>query len=71
MQEVGKALILLGATLLVLGVLLTFANKIPYIGKLPGDIYVQKKNFTFYFPLASSVLISIVLSLVFRLWSRR
>ena len=48
-----------------------FLDKIPYLGKLPGDILIQKKNFTFYFPLATSVLISIILSLVFWLWSRR
>ncbi|MBM3255577.1 MAG: DUF2905 domain-containing protein [Candidatus Omnitrophica bacterium] len=71
MQEIGKTLIIFGIVLIVVGVLLTSVNKIPYIGRLPGDIYVEKKNFTFYFPLASSILISIVLSLIFWIWSRR
>ncbi len=48
-----------------------FLDKIPYLGKLPGDILIQKKNFTFYFPLATSILISIILSLIFWLWPRR
>jgi hypothetical protein len=70
-QEIGKSLIIFGVVLIAVGFLLTFANKIPFIGRLPGDIYVQKKNFTFYFPLATSILISAFLSLAFWLWSRR
>jgi uncharacterized membrane protein len=70
-QEIGKILIIFGIILISLGLLLTFINKIPFLGKLPGDIYIQKKNFTFYFPLATSILISIILSLIFWLWSRR
>ena len=71
MQEIAKTLIIFGVILVGVGLLLTFFNKIPYLGKLPGDILIQKKNFTFYFPLATSILISIVLSLIFWLWSRR
>jgi hypothetical protein len=48
-----------------------FVGKIPYIGRLPGDIIIQKKNFTFYFPLATSILLSIFLSLLFWILSRR
>ncbi len=64
MQEIGKTLIILGMVLIGIGLLLTFTNKIPFLGKLPGDIYVQKKNFTFYFPLGTSILISIILFLI-------
>ena len=71
MQEIGKTLIIFGIILIGVGILLTFFNKIPFLGKLPGDIYIQKKNFTFYFPLATSILISIILSLIFWLWPRR
>jgi len=71
MQEIGKTLIIFGIILIGLGLILTFVNKIPFLGRLPGDIYIQKKNFTFYFPLATSVLLSIILSLIFWLWSRR
>ncbi|MFA4983789.1 MAG: DUF2905 domain-containing protein [Candidatus Omnitrophota bacterium] len=71
MQEIGKTLIIFGLIILGLGLLLTFINKVPFLGKLPGDIYIHKKNFTFYFPVVTSILISIILSLVFWLWSRR
>ncbi|HOX54240.1 MAG: DUF2905 domain-containing protein [Candidatus Omnitrophica bacterium] len=67
----GKILIFAGIILITLGILFVFSNKIPLIGKLPGDIYIQKKNFSFYFPLTTSILISIILSLILMLWSRR
>jgi len=71
MQEIGKTLIIFGLILIGVGVLLTFFNKIPFLGKLPGDILIHKRNFTFYFPFMTSILISVVLSLLFWLWSRR
>lgn len=71
MQAIGKTLIIFGVILIVIGAMLTFINKIPFLGKLPGDICIQKKNFTFYFPLATSILISILLSLVFYLLSKK
>jgi len=71
MQELGKSLILFGVVLVAVGAFLAFGSKIPFLGKLPGDILVQRKNFTFYFPLATSIILSIVFSLVIRLWSKR
>jgi len=71
MQAIGKTLIIFGIILIGLGVLLTLVNKIPFMGRLPGDIYIQKKNFSFYFPIATSILISIILSLIFWLWPHR
>jgi len=71
MHELGKTLIIFGIILIGAGILLTFFNKIPFLGKLPGDIYIQRKNFTFYFPFATSILVSIILSLIFWLWPRR
>ncbi|MDD4980330.1 MAG: DUF2905 domain-containing protein [Candidatus Omnitrophica bacterium] len=71
MQEIGKTLIIFGIILLGVGVLLTFAHKIPFLGRLPGDICIQKKNFSFYFPITTSILISIILSIIFWLWPRR
>ena len=61
----GKMLLILGIFMVGFGVLLLFWGRIPYIGKLPGDIVIKKGNFVFYFPLATSILISVVLSLVF------
>jgi hypothetical protein len=69
--SIGKALIIFGVILLGVGIMLSVINKIPFIGRLPGDIYIQKKNFSFYFPIATSMLVSIILSLIFWLWSRR
>ncbi len=71
MHDLGKSLILFGIILAAVGTLLMFANKIPFLGKLPGDILIQRKNFTFYFPLATSIIISVVISLFFGLWSKR
>jgi hypothetical protein len=58
-------LIVIGAVLILIGLLLLFANKIPFLGKLPGDIFFRKGNFTFYFPLMTSIVISVVLTLIF------
>lgn len=71
MQEIGKVIIIFGIVLIGVGILLTFFDKIPFLGKLPGDIYLQQKNFTFYFPVTTSIILSIVLSLILWLWSRR
>jgi len=71
MQELGKILIIFGVILIGVGLLLVTFNKIPFLGRLPGDILIQKKNVTLYFPLATSVLVSILLSLIIWLFSRR
>ncbi|MCM8795751.1 MAG: DUF2905 domain-containing protein [Candidatus Omnitrophica bacterium] len=71
MQEIAKTLIIFGIILIAVGIILIFAPKLPYLGRLPGDIYWEKKNFTIYFPLTTCLLISVILSLIFWLWSRR
>lgn len=65
MGDFGRLLILCGAVLLVIGVaiLLLGRTNLP-IGRLPGDIFYRGKNTTFYFPLATSILLSVVLSIV-------
>ncbi len=60
----GKILIIAGVILIVLGVLVTFSSRIPFIGKLPGDFSFEKDNFKFYFPLTSSIIISIIVSVI-------
>jgi len=70
MAELGKTLILLGGVLLGIGVLLTLGGKLPWLGRLPGDIFVHRDNFSFYFPLTTSILVSVLLSLVFFLLRR-
>jgi len=66
----GKMLILLGIFIILIGVLLVIGEKIPWIGRLPGDIIIRKKNFTFYFPIVTSILISILLTLLFTLFRK-
>jgi hypothetical protein len=66
----GKMLILLGVFIILIGVLLVIGEKIPWIGRLPGDIIIRKKNFTFYFPIVTSILISILLTLLFTLFRK-
>jgi len=66
----GKMLILLGVFIILIGILLVIGEKIPWIGRLPGDIIIRKKNFTFYFPIVTSILISIILTLLFTLFRK-
>lgn len=66
----GRLLIGIGAAVILIGVVLLFADKIPWIGRLPGDFHIKKDGFSFYFPLTTSILISIILSLAFWLFRR-
>jgi hypothetical protein len=70
MMDFGRIFIILGVLLLVIGIFLNFSDKIPFIGKLPGDILIKKEGFTFYFPLTTSIIISLVLSILFRLFNK-
>jgi hypothetical protein len=70
-QHIGKFLIIMGVVIAAIGGLLMFSGKIPWLGRLPGDIVIQRKNFTFYFPLATSILISILLTIIFWIIGRR
>ena len=70
MPSFGKSLIILGLVIAAIGALFTLAGRFPWLGKLPGDIYVKRENFTFYFPLATSIIISLVLSFILWLFRR-
>jgi hypothetical protein len=74
MRELGKLLLGFGALMVLLGVILLAAGnlsgKVPWLGRLPGDIHVQRGNWSFYFPLATCLVISIVLTLLFSLFRR-
>ncbi|MDP3684812.1 MAG: DUF2905 domain-containing protein, partial [Ignavibacteria bacterium] len=61
-SQLGKMLILFGGVVVLVGVVLLSFGKIPFLGKLPGDIIIQKKNFTFYFPIVTSLLLSLLIS---------
>ncbi len=70
MGDLGRLLILFGVILVVLGLLLTVAGKIPWLGRLPGDIFYKGEHVTLYFPIVTCLLISVVLSLLFYLFRR-
>ncbi len=71
-EDIGKTLLFLGFVLSLLGLLLILVNKIPFpFGRLPGDIIIKKGNFTFYFPLVTCIIISIILTLIFSFFSKR
>ncbi len=71
MAEFGKILIFIGLLLAILGVIFTFGNKLPFVGRLPGDIAVERKNYSFYFPVATCIIISVVISFILWLFSKK
>ena len=71
MGGLGRTLIFLGIALVVIGLLITFVGRFTPLGRLPGDIVVRRPNFTFYFPVVTSILLSLVLTLVMWFLQRR
>lgn len=71
MSELGRALIVLGVVVAVVGVVLVLFDRVPWLGRLPGDVHVQRGHWTFYFPLGTSILLSLILTLVLWLIGRR
>lgn len=70
MTGIGKSLIVAGLIIAALGAVLSFSDRFPWLGRLPGDIFIKKGNFTFYFPLATCIVISAILSLIFLLFRK-
>lgn len=68
--ELGRTLIIFGVVLLVIGLIFTLGGRLPWLGRLPGDLSIERENFRFYFPLGTSILLSVVLTLVFWLFRR-
>ncbi len=66
----GKLMMIVGGILLAVGLVLSLSDKIPFIGRLPGDIVIKKGNFVFYFPIVTSIILSVILTLVFYLISK-
>ena len=64
---IGKILLIFGGVIIVVGLLLVFSQYIPFLGKLPGDIFVKKDNFSFYFPVVTFLIISVVLTIIINL----
>ena len=66
----GKLLIIIGIVCVVAGLLVTYLPKFPFLGKLPGDFLIERENFKFYFPLGTSILVSVLLSLLLFLYHK-
>jgi len=70
MAGLGKTLIAFGLLLVILGLLFSLGGKLPWLGHLPGDIYIQRERFTFYFPLTTCLLISVIITVVLYFFRR-
>ena len=70
MSEFGKTLILFGLVIVVVGVVLSLAGKLPWLGNLPGDITIQRDRFSFYFPITTCIIVSVIISLVLYFFRR-
>lgn len=70
MAQMGKMLVLLGVVLVVVGLLLSWGPRIPWLGQLPGDIVIRRERFSFYFPITTSILLSLILTLILNLWRK-
>ena len=68
-QGLGKLLVITGSVILLLGIGFLLWDKIPFLGKLPGDIRVEKENFRFYFPLTTGILLSVLVSVILWIFS--
>jgi len=71
LSGIGKILLIIGLVIAGIGVLFLLGGKIPWIGRLPGDFYYKSKHFTFYFPLATSIVVSIILTIIVMFISRK
>jgi DUF2905 family protein len=71
MSDLGRVLIVLGLVIAVIGLALVVAGRVPWVGRLPGDIHVQRGNWTFSFPLGTSIVLSILLTVILWLIGRR
>ncbi|HNQ62823.1 MAG TPA: DUF2905 domain-containing protein [Syntrophorhabdaceae bacterium] len=70
MPAIGKSFIIIGIIMIIVGLGFMFGDKIPYIGKLPGDISIKRENFSFYFPITTSIILSIILTILFSLFKK-
>jgi hypothetical protein len=70
-NDLGKLLIVLGVVIALAGVVLLMVGRVPWLGRLPGDIHIERGNWSFHFPIATSLLLSVLLTLIFYLIGRR
>jgi hypothetical protein len=70
LSGIGKVLLIVGAVLVLMGLVFMVKDKIPWVGRLPGDIHIKRDNFAFYFPLTTCIIISIILTVLFALFRK-
>jgi hypothetical protein len=66
MSDLGRSLLILGCIIAIAGAVLMFSDKLPWLGRLPGDIHVKKENFSIFFPVTTCILVSLIISFI--LW---
>ncbi len=71
LDDLGKVLIGFGLLIVTLGVVMLVVGRVPWLGRLPGDIFIRRGDWTFYFPLATSLIVSVLLTLIFWVLNRR
>ena len=71
MHSIGKALVVAGVLLVVIGIAFQVLARLPYIGRLPGDFYIKREHFTLYFPLTTCIIISLILMLISRFFGHK
>lgn len=70
-SQFGRLILIMGVVLVVVGALMMFGPKIPFLGRLPGDIHLRGKNWSFHFPIVTSIVVSIILTILLNLFTRR
>jgi hypothetical protein len=74
MEGLGRILLIVGGIIVILGLIFIFGQHIPFLGKLPGDIYVKRDGFSFYLPIVTllilSILITIIVNVIFHFWNK-
>ena len=64
MEGIGKILLIVGGIIVVLGLLLIFSHHIPFFGKLPGDIFIKRDGFSFYLPIVTLLILSVLITII-------
>lgn len=64
MEGIGKILLIVGGIAVILGLILVFSQHVPFLGKLPGDVFIKREGFSFYFPIVTMLVLSIVITII-------
>lgn len=70
MQGIGRLLVISGLALVIVGLVFMFGDRIPYAGKLPGDIFIKRERVSFYFPITACIIVSIIVSILFSIFRK-